>query len=138
MINIDLDRGVHMRSHPTLGMDIYMYVDTPGVYFSAHGEEVDSKLAEQAGFPVDNQLKLRARNDAMKVALAEIDAKFGQNRQEVAYTRDGYRVMDLGDGAFNVVASDGELLNTKGPISRAQADTIMKHVAPQKVQEAKK
>lgn len=128
--NIDLDRGVHMRSHPSLGMDIYMYVDDPGVYYTAHGQKVTRELAEQAGYPVDTQDKEHQIKVALEKAQAEVLASFGEAKSKVVAERQGFKIMDIGLGRFNVLGPEGDLLN-KMPIPREQADMLLKHLAPE-------
>ena len=126
---IDLDRGVIYRSHPSLNMNIYMYVDDPGVYYTAHGTPVDSALAEQAGFEVDKLDKKHKIKMALAEAQADVMARFGEAKPEVLMERDGFKVMDMGMGRCNVLGPDGDLLN-KMPISKEQAEVLLKHLAP--------
>lgn len=129
MLAIDLDRGVWMRSHPSIGMDIYMYVDDPGVYYDAHGNGVPKELAEAAGFDVETLQKEHLRKTAMDNAMAEIDAKYGSHEKKVVKESGGYQVWDLGLGRYNVTDAKGNLLN-KVPITKEQYEVLLKHLAP--------
>ena len=40
---IDYDRGVFIRTASDLGMDVFMYRDTPGIYLNAHLEALSRK-----------------------------------------------------------------------------------------------
>lgn len=126
---IDLDRGVISRSHPSLGMDVYMYVDDPGVYLTAHGTEVALALAEQAGFEVDKYAKQHKIKVAMANAQADVLAQFNEATTEVLVERNGFKVVDIGLGRCNVLSPDGDLLN-KTPVSREQAEILLKHLTP--------
>ena len=101
---IDLDRGVISRSHPSLGMDVYMYVDDPGVYLTAHGTEVALALAEQAGFEVDKYAKQHKIKVAMANAQADVLAQFNEATTEVLVERNGFKVVDIGLGRCNVLS----------------------------------
>ena len=127
--HIDLDRGVISRSHPSLGMDVYMYVDDPGVYLTAHGTEVALALAEQAGFEVDKYAKQHKIKVAMANAQADVLAQFNEATTEVLVERNGFKVVDIGLGRCNVLSPDGDLLN-KTPVSREQAEILLKHLTP--------
>ena len=134
--HIDLDRGVISRTHPSLGMDIYMYVDDPGVYLTAHGSEVEKTLAEAAGFEVDTYDKQHKIKLAMAEAQSEVLAKFSEATSKVLAERNGFKVLDIGMGRCNVLSPDGDLLN-KTPISKEQADVLLKHLAPEANTDAK-
>lgn len=137
VFSINLDRGVHMRTHPSLSMDIYMYVDDPGVYYTAHGDKIDPELARAAGFPVDKQLHDHKVNEALKQAQKEVLEKFGEAKSAVLKERDGFKIMDLGMGRHNVLGPEGDLLN-KMPLSLEQAEILLKHLAPEPVAKSNK
>lgn len=124
MMKIDLDRGVESRVDPLTGMEVYSYVGQPpefrgaepGVWYTAHGHEVDIEMARRAGFDVDTGLKKKHRNDAVQAAtdkvLAELALADGSERV-VTKERDGFKVIDYGYGRYNVFDSDEELLTPK-------------------------
>jgi hypothetical protein len=130
-----LDRGVIMRTHPSMNMDIYMYVDDPGVYFSAHGDVVADDLARTSGFDVDKQSREQSIKQAMKKAQEEVLAKFGENKSKVVAQRDGFKVVDLGLGRHNVMGPGGDLL-TKSPVPLEQATILLDHLAPKPVEKS--
>lgn len=128
---IDLDRGVHMNSHPTLNMDVYMYVDDPGVYLTAHGDLVPKEIAEAAGFPVEKHEKAHNIKTAMAAAMAEVMTKFGgEDGPKLHMERGGFKVMNIGMGRYNVHGPDGDLL-TKAPVPKEQAELLLAHLAPE-------
>lgn len=128
---IDLDRGVHSRTHPTLNMDIYMYVDDPGVYITAHGDPVKPELAEAAGFPVAEQVKEHEIKVALDNAKRQVLERFGeaQGKIKVVAERAGFRIIDIGLGRHNVVTSGNDVLN-KEPLTRELADLLLDNLAP--------
>lgn len=112
---IDLDRGVHSRTHPATGMDVYMYVDDPGVYLTAHGTPVPEELAVQAGFPTQEYAKKRRIKLALAAAHNKVMqelAEANQGEKIVTKERDGFRVVDLGYDRYQVLSPDGDVLNT--------------------------
>lgn len=130
--NIDLDRGVHSRQDPQTGMDVHMYVDEPGVYRSSHGTVVDVELARRSGFPVDEQLKLRHRQQAVQAAqdkvLAELDA--ANLGERVVYAeREGFKVLDIGYDRFDVLSPEGDKLN-KSPMGKREAVILLDQLVP--------
>lgn len=129
VFSIDLDRGVWMRTHPGVGMDVYMYVDDPGVYYDAHGNQVSKAIAEAAGFDVEKLEVEHKRKTAVDNAMKEIDAKFGTTQPKVHAEQGGFTAWDMGMGRFNVKDAQGNVLN-KDPISKEQAEVLLKHLAP--------
>lgn len=132
IFNIDLDRGVHSRTDPVTGMEVYMYVDEPGVYRSAHGTEVSLSLAERTGFPVEEHAKKRRIQLARKSALDKVEAELAlADRAEKVVTkeRDGFKVVDIGYDRFRVYSPDGDLL-TPEPVSLHVALTLLDELVP--------
>lgn len=132
---VDLDRGVWSRTHPSLNMDIYMYVDDPGVYFNAHGHPVSKELAEAAGFDTEELDKKHKIKVALEKAHKDVLSQFGEAETKVYAERNGFKVMDIGLGRFNVLGPEGELLN-KSPIPKEQAELLLNHLAPKEADKA--
>lgn len=112
-MSINLDRGVTMRQivafndpknprkyEPDInygGMAVYMYKDTPGVYFDVHGKEIPEVIAAKAGFPVGKLAKARRR----KEAVAALEAEF---RRELEVEDIEEETIVAEAGAYKVVA----------------------------------
>src|SRR6266699_464625 len=109
---IDYDRGVHIRTHHSTGVDVYMYVDNPGVYLSAHGTPVSEALAREAGYPVDEQVKQRELNKRLRAAHAAVYAEMnaGEAAQEIVEERDGFTIVSIGLGRHIIKSPDGDQL----------------------------
>lgn len=129
--NIDYDRGVHIRKVENLGLDVFMYVDSPGVYLNAHGTPVTSEIAAQAGFPVEEHLKQRRIKERMASAIAkikeEIDASEGE--QKVVNERNGFTIVDIGLGRYQVRDPDGDVL-TQAPMSEQEINIVFDQLVP--------
>ena len=135
---IDVRRGVMIKRHRASGMQVYMYFDTPGVYLNPHGGTVSEELAAQAGFDTKQYAKERLRRDRMASAMSAIEAELAlsaDNAENVIEERDGFKIIELALGNANVVDEDGHLMNPV-PIPVAQAKELLKHLAPQKVEDA--
>lgn len=114
LFNIDLDRGVHSRTDPGSGADVYMYVDEPGVFRNAHGTEIDVELAKRAGFPVDELLKKRRVKEALKAAEAKVleELRVQDGREKVVVKeKEGFRIVDMGYDRYQVQDPDGDALH---------------------------
>lgn len=133
IFNIDLDRGVHVRTDPATGADVYMYVDEPGVYRSAHGGIVDVELARRAGFPVEEHLKQKRVREALKTAqdkvLAELQAADGREKVNVL-EKGGFKVIDISYGRYNVVSPDDDQINPT-PLNLRAAIILLDELNPE-------
>lgn len=128
--NIDYDRGVMKRTHG-LGLDIYMYLDTPGHYLNAHATEVSAELAKQAGFETETLGRKRLLNERLHEAnekiRAELDA--AANERKIEQEVEGFKLIDLGLGNYMVAGPDDVNLLPK-PIPKQQAQMLFKELIP--------
>lgn len=135
VVNIDYDRGVMMNVHPS-NVEVYMYLDDPGVYLSAHGTPVTEDFARGAGFDVVEQTKKRQVKERMKVAMTRINAELelAASEKVVVMERNGFKLVDLGLDRHQVESPDGLVLN-KDPLPLAQAKTLLEALTPEKKSE---
>lgn len=124
-----IDRGVVMRSHPTMNMDILMYIDDPGIYFDAHGNILTDSLAEAAGFDVSDLSRKHKIKQALRKAEQQVLEEFGAVEKTVVAEREGFTVRDIGLGRYQVHGPDGALL-TNQPISKDHALVLLDNLAP--------
>lgn len=110
---IDYDRPTIIKMVPSLGMDIFMYKDDPGVYLNAFGKPVPAAIAQQAGFDVERLGRLRNRKLAIQRATdaigVEMDMVDKAARTSV-YSAGNYRVVDIGAGRHQIEDADGNNL----------------------------
>lgn len=110
-MNIDLNRGVTIRYHPS-GMAVYMYKAEPGVFYNAFAVEVTAKVAAQAGFNTNTLLKERQKRDRIAHAHAAIEREFaGAHESREVLERAGYKVFHVGLGNHDLVDPEGNKLN---------------------------
>lgn len=130
--NIDFDRGVVMRSHPT-GVTVYMYIDEPGTFRNAFGTEVSDTLAAEAGYDMKSLSKQKLRRERVARAMEAIDADLMEQgvTKKVVVSRAGFNLVDIGLGRYNVEDPDGHSLNPS-PLSKEQGKALFeKIVAPE-------
>lgn len=130
-MKIDYDRGVIKRTHRPSGVDVYMYVDEPGVYRNAFETEVSEAFAKQAGFDVATLSKQRLRKERVEAALAAIDQDIGEtgSTRKVVKTHGGFKIVNIGLGRHNVEDPDGGVLNSV-PLPLEQAQKLVEHLIP--------
>jgi hypothetical protein len=131
---IDLDRGVHMRTNAQAGgIQIYMYVDQPGVYYDPFGNEVPDVLAEGAGFDVSLLAKQRKLKEMKEKAVAAITEEFEKadivGKEVVVRSRGGFTLVDLGAERHIIKDQDGNSINPV-PLPRSQADLVLDQLTP--------
>lgn len=149
---IDYDRGVIIKIEPLTGSDVFMYVDQPGQYLSAHGLPVPENFARAAGYDVEHLAKERVKLDRKKIASDAIDAELSDDKDAknaVVEEVNGYKLVDIGLGRFlirdpedNLVTATAlakehaikviSLLAEKDEVSVAKVMTAPSKVAEQK------
>lgn len=110
---IDYDRGVIINTHKDTGMDVFMYVDQPGHFLTAHGGVVPDIVAGQAGYDVEKLAKERLRQERKGAAMAAIDKELNDEKniiEETVEERNGFKLISIGLGRHHVVDPDGNRL----------------------------
>lgn len=132
---IDYNRGVMINSHRS-GVDVYMYVDEPGVYLNAFAAEVSEQFAKEAGFDVETYGKARRKREMMAQAMQLIEDELADdNDPKVIEDRDGFKLVQLGLDRYVVEDPDGQRL-TPTPLGNLLARKVLDGLKP-KVKEAK-
>lgn len=129
--NLDYDRGLIINVHQTSGMDIYMYVDDPGVFLTAHGKPVSDELAKEAGYDVVKLAKDKNKKQRKAEANAMIDAELADDKdikEEVVEERNGYKIVTTGLGRHHLIDPDGNRL-TSVPQPLESAQKLLKGMA---------
>ncbi len=130
-MEIDVNRGVTIKTDPASGARVYMYKDSPGVFLNAHGDEVADSLAARCGFLVQDLAKLRAKREALTRASAEIEAQFeseqAQQKAEkvIKKSEDGYKIVQFAFGRCWVFGPDGDKMHDK-PLTKQEAFHLFK------------
>jgi len=128
---IDYDRGVIINVHPGTGMDVFMYVEQPGQFMTAHGTTVPDQIAREAGYDVDKLSKDRLRMERKAQASALIDQELNDDAstvEQVVKEIGGFSMVSIGLGRFNVKDPDGNKLNAN-PMAEASAEKLMNAMA---------
>lgn len=132
-MNIDKDRGVTIRKHPT-GAQVFMYKDQPGVFLSAFGTPVTATMAREAGFDTSFLLKEREKREKMTEAMQAIEAQYrnGGAVNEVLDERSGFKLICTGMGRHALMAPDGSVMNDR-PLTFDEAVAAFDNIAPKEV-----
>lgn len=132
VMKIDYNRGVMKRTASTAGVNVYMYLDQPGVYLSAHGTPVSEGLAKDAGYDTAELSRQKQMKERIAEAHEAIRKEFEANDTvfQVVAERQGFKVMDIGLGRFQVLDPEGGVL-TKEPLSKDLALAVLDQLAPE-------
>lgn len=128
---VDYDRGAIIQTHPGTGMDVFMYVDTPGKYFDAHLNAVPDNIAREANYNVEALAKERLRMERKLQASAIIDKEIADDdslKEEIVSERNGFTVVTIGKGRHNVKDPDGNILNAH-PLPKEMAEKLFSAMA---------
>lgn len=109
---IDYDRGVLINQHPS-GIEVYMYIDEPGVYLSAHGNVIATKFAKEAGYNVDELERKKKIKDGLREYEAKLRAEMElpEEQRKVLKEWEGFKVIELTPGRCQLLAPDGKVLH---------------------------
>ncbi len=131
MGEIDLNRGVTIKTDPSTGARICMYKDQPGVFLNAHGAVVAETLAARCGFPVKDLMRQRRKSEALATAAVQIEAEFEEQMavktkdKVLRETKDGYKAIQRPFGRCWVYGPDDKALNDK-PLTKEEALHLLK------------
>lgn len=124
---IDYDRGVLIKQIASTGMEVFMYRNDPGVYYTAHGSEVNKALAELAGFDVTRHTAMREHrqrvNRASEMIAKELEVDNGVGKRIVVQEVAGFKMVDLGKGRYWVEDEHGPL-NKGTVLTKDMAETV--------------
>lgn len=129
--SIDYDRGVIINTHQLSGMDVFMYIDDPGKYLTAHSVAVSEAIAKEAGYDVEKLSKDRVKKSRKEQALELIDAELADDkdvREEVVGERNGFKLVTTGLGRHHVVDPDGNRVNPM-PMAEESAKKLFNGMA---------
>lgn len=135
---VDYDRGAIIMSHPGSGMDVFMYVDTPGEYLDAHLNSVPDTIAGEAGYKVEQLAKERLRRHRKAQANAIIDQELADEsdvEEVVVDSRNDFILVSSGLGRHNVKDHDGNVLNAH-PLTKESAQKLFNAMAGEKKEKA--
>ena len=130
---IDVNRGVMIQKHPSMGL-VYMYIDEPGVFLNAFGTEIPEIVAKQAHFDVELLGKERIKRERMRKAMTaiELELELANSAEEetILWERGGYRVVKLALGNAYVYDDENNKL-TPMAIPAQEAKILLDHLVPE-------
>jgi hypothetical protein len=123
-----------IRVAKDLGIEVFMYLDDPGVYYSQNGKPIPRTMAALAGYDVEALDRQKRAKEAMAKAATSIAAQLQLSEKSdhanVIAERDGYTVVSLGGGQHVVKDPDGVVLTQNVHLSREIALKVLDDIAP--------
>lgn len=134
-LNIDYNRGVIKKATPDHGIEVYMYIDEPGVFLNAFGTQVHTSLAEHAGFDIVLLGKERLKRERMAIARKSIEdelelPEYTIVEKEIIAERGGFVIVHIGLGRHIVEDPDGGKL-VENPLTLEEAKIVLDQMVPQ-------
>lgn len=96
---------------PVLDMEIFMFLDEPGVYYDRKMRKMPEEVAAKVGFDVKREAKLRAINERRKEVMSEIADVVEENTRTVVETRGDYQLVEINEGQFTVTGPGGDFMD---------------------------
>ncbi len=130
--NIDYDRGVVKRIHPS-GAEVYMYRDEPGVYRNAFGSEISDKMATECGMNVEKYAKARRKKEMLDKAYEAIELELADDsdvQRTVVQERGGFNLIALGLGRHILEDPDGNNLTPGKHLTLEEGKILFSKMAP--------
>lgn len=127
MAKLDLDRGVTIRFHPANRMQVAMYDDSPGVYYTQTGDPIAAELARQAGFDVERDIRRKIANERLAAARRQIEAELKAEEDVIASALSDRSKMDvrhIGGGQYALFSKDGKQL-TRVAMTKADIEILI-------------
>lgn len=128
MAKLDLDRGVEIRFHPANRMQVAMYLDSPGAYYTQTGEPIAAELARQAGFNVERDIRRKVANERLAAARRQIEAELRAEEDVIAQAFSDKSKMDVrhvGGGQYALFSKvDGKRL-TRVAMTKADVEIML-------------
>lgn len=142
VLKVDYNRPL-LKKVTKDGIDVYMYLDLPGVYYNSFETVVDDKLAQEAGFDIPKYGKLKKRREQLAIAMEAIDAELDMeeynDKREIILERGGFTLVSIGMGRHVIEDPDGGKLVNR-PLTLEEAKAALDKLVPaanKKGQEAK-
>lgn len=111
VLKIDYNRGAMKKIDLKTGIEVYMYIDLPGVYYNSFETEVSEGLALAAGYDIGKYGKMRKRRELAALALQAIDQDLEMEeyaeKPETIEERGGFKVVHVGMGRHFIYDPDG-------------------------------
>ena len=141
MTKVDYNRPLIKKIDQSTGIEVYMYMDLPGVYYNTFESQVSEALAASAGYDVALFGKQKRRREQLVVAMDAIDAQLDlqedNGQKEVVVDRGGFSVVHIGLGRHIIEDQDGGKIVDR-PLTLDEAKAALEKLVPKAEEKTKK
>ena len=129
-VNIDLNRGVTMKTDIESSIRVCMYKDDPGNFFDMNGGVLPPSFAKKANFDIKVLEKEKRYNKALGDAREALDHEYsGIAEQEILIESGPFKAIACAYGHADIFR-DGEKMNTVA-IKAKEAIDLVKQLSKQ-------
>ena len=111
VLKIDYNRGVMKKVDQKTGIEVFMYLDMPGVYYNAFEKKVPEDTAKGADFDVAKYGKMKRQRELMAKAMNAINEQLGMEeyaeKPQVIEERNGFKIVHIGLGRHVIEDPEG-------------------------------
>ncbi len=127
---IDYNRGLIKGKDQSTGVNVYMYLDDPGVYLSSQGTMVSQAVAERAGFDIARHRNERIRRLRIGKAKEMIEAQLDheESKSSTIKVQNGWAIKHIGFGKHYIEAPDGSIITDRN-LTLEQAHGLLQELA---------
>ena len=133
VLKIDYNRPLIKMADRDTGIEVYMYLDMPGIYYNSYELPVSDELAASAGFDILKFGKMKKRREQLAVAMDAIDAQLDMQdyneAHEVVIERGGFSVVSIGLGRHIIKDPEGGKLVDR-PLTLEEAKAALEKLVP--------
>lgn len=137
VLKIDYNRGVLKKIDKTTGIEVYMYLDLPGVYYNSYEIEVAEELAAKAGYDTTKYGKMKKRRELLAIAMQAVDADLEMDeyneQREVIEERGGFTIVHIGMGRHILEDPEGGKLVDR-PLTLEEAKKALDELVAPKIE----
>lgn len=134
VLKVDYNRPLIKKAEAKTGIEVFMYLDTPGVYLNSYELPVSESLAEAAGFDTAKYGKMRKRRELMALAKKGIEEQLALEEEndvkEVVQERGGFSIVHIGLGRHVIEDPDGGQI-VANHLTLAEAEAALNQLVPQ-------
>lgn len=133
VLKVDYNRPLIKMADKATGIEVYMYLDLPGVYYNSYELPVSETLAASAGFDIVKFGKMKKRREQLALAMEAIDMDLEMQdfneAHEIVLERGGFSVVNIGLGRHIIKDPEGGKLVDR-PLTLEEAKAALEKLVP--------
>lgn len=132
-LKVNYNRPLHKKVEQKTGIEVFMYLDLPGVYYNSFELPVSDELAARAGFDIVKYGKMKKRREQLAIAMQAIDADLEMQdyseAREIIEERRGIKLVHIGLGRHILEDPEGGKLVNR-PLTLEEGKMALEGLVP--------